>query len=200
MKLPISILFWPLLSIAISSTIPQWHATQSSTIQRRAIDIPAEWEKAWCRGSKLSFAMIKNEQQAAAYVTPVRSPWDGDLVRDFRTWGYREIKDHRSELCDFGPDQHDLKRAFGELGIGTASSIDGGPNHCYYVEHQYGSAVERPPNRWPDPDDQYYIVGEKRYRVSSNVNSALQRSLIPFRKPKHTVPSALTRKLEQSTS
>ncbi|KAJ4376870.1 hypothetical protein N0V86_006306 [Didymella sp. IMI 355093] len=109
--------------------------------------------------------MVKNEDVTAAYVTPVRSPWDGGLVQQFRTWGYREIENRRSELCDFGPDQHNLQRAFAELEIGTASSADGGPNHCFYVEHKYGPTVQRPSSgKWPEPNQQYYMVGPKRYR------------------------------------
>ncbi|KAJ8112784.1 hypothetical protein OPT61_g4923 [Boeremia exigua] len=151
---------------AASSAIPAHHVTQSySHLQSRAVDIDTEWEKAWCKGGKFSQAMIRNEDQAAAYVTPVRSPWDGNLVQQFRTWGYREIENHRSDLCDFGPDQHNLQRAFTDLGIDTASSADGGPNQCFYVEHKYGPTVQRPPNgQWPDPSQQYYMVGEKRLR------------------------------------
>ncbi|KAF9693177.1 hypothetical protein EKO04_008813 [Ascochyta lentis] len=157
------VVFIAILSVVASSTIPFHHVTQS--LSPRAIDVSAEWEKAWCKGSKLSQAMIKSEAEAAAYVTPVRSPWDGDLVQQFRKWGYRELENHRSELCDFGPDQHNLKRAFTELGIETASSVDGGPNHCFYVEHKYGPTVQRPPDgQWPEPNQQYYMVGEKRYR------------------------------------
>lgn len=110
--------------------------------------------------------MIRSEGAAAAYVTPVRSPWDGLLVQQFRTWGYREIENHRGELCDFGPKQHQIQRAFADLGIGTASSVDSGPNQCFYVEHKYGPTVQRPPNgQWPEPNQQYYMVGSKRYRV-----------------------------------
>ncbi|KAF1361444.1 hypothetical protein EJ07DRAFT_164491 [Lizonia empirigonia] len=109
--------------------------------------------------------MIKSESQAAPYIFPVRSPWDGDLVQEFQKWGYREIENHRSNLCDFGPDEHNLKRAFTELGIETASSADGGPNHCYYVEHKYAPTVQRPPDGpWPEPSQQYYVVDGKRYR------------------------------------
>ena len=152
------------VSVVTSSAIPSKHVTIHH-LTHRAVDVPAEWEKAWCKGGKLSQAMIRNEAEAAAYVTPVRSPWDGDLVQQFRVWGYREIENYRSDLCDFA-DQN-LKRAFTELGIETASSVDGGPNQCYYVEHKYGPTVQRPPTgQWPDPSQQYYMVDTKRYRVS----------------------------------
>lgn len=186
---------------AISSAIPPQHVAQPSTLQPRTIDVPATWEAAWCRGSKLSQAMIKDEPQAAAYITPARSPWDGDLAQEFRIWGYREIKDHRSELCDFGPDQHNLERAFAELGIATASSVDGGPNHCFYVEHKYGATVQRPPNgQWPDPNQQYYMVGERRFRVRTTAGSGSQHPLTIPRKPKHTARSASTPTPEPCTS
>lgn len=164
----VSLAFVTALSFVAGSAIPSNHVTGPlHHLKPRALNVAAEWEKAWCKGGKLSQAMIKSEAQAAAYVTPVRSPWDGDLVQQFKTWGYREIENHRSDLCDFGPDQHNIKRAFTELGIETASSADGGPNHCYYVEHKYGPTVQRPPDgQWPDPNQQYYMVGEKRYRVS----------------------------------
>lgn len=60
------------------------------SLHRRAVDVPFEWNRAWCKGAKLSQALIKNEAQAAAYVTPVRSVWDGNLISEFSTWGYRE--------------------------------------------------------------------------------------------------------------
>ncbi|KAF3039950.1 hypothetical protein E8E12_008925 [Didymella heteroderae] len=151
-----------LLPTVFSNTIPPQGIHH---LQPRSVDVRAEWEKAWCKGGKFAQAMVKDEDAAAAYVTPVRSTWDGDLVHQFRTWGYREIANHRSELCDFGPNQHNLQRAFTELGIGIPSSVDGGPNHCFYVEHKYGPAVQRPPDgQWPDPNQQYYMVGSKRYR------------------------------------
>lgn len=167
MKLFFPVYLFELLPVVISGAIPAKHAAYNrGPLESRAVNVAAEWEKAWCKGSKLAQAMIKNEDQATAYIMPVRSTWDGDLVKEFRTWGYREIENHRSELCDFGPDQHNLKRAFTELGIETASSGDGGPNHCFYVEHKNGPTVQRPPNgQWPDPDQQYYMVGDKRYRV-----------------------------------
>jgi hypothetical protein len=158
-----------ILSVALSSAIP---AQPVHRLQSRAIDVKAEWAKAWCKGGKFAQATIKNEDAAAAYVTPVRSTWDGDLIQQFRMWGYREIENHGSELYDFGPDQHQLQRAFAELGIGTASSVDGGPNHCFYVEHKYGPTVQRPPSgQWPEPNQQCYMVGDRKHRVRARINS-----------------------------
>jgi hypothetical protein len=116
MKLLYAPFLYLILSIVASSVIPTHHVFHAPKyLQPRFINTPAEWEKAWCKGEKLALATITNEDQAAAYITPVRSPWDGDLKEDFRTWGYREIPDHQSQMCDFGPEQHKLERAFAEL-------------------------------------------------------------------------------------
>jgi hypothetical protein len=132
----------------------------------RAIDLSAEWEKAWCKGSKLSLGMIKSEAAASSFITPVRSRWDGDLATDFRTWVYRELPGHRDDLCNFGASQHNLQRAFADIGIETTSSVEGGPNRCFHVEHQYGPAVEREPSgEWPEVGKQWYRVGDRRLRV-----------------------------------
>ena len=93
MELLYPLVFTILLSIVSSSVIPTQVLEVQKDLQPRFIDTPAEWEKAWCKGAKLALATIKNEDQAAAYIMPVRSPWDGDLREDFRTWGYREIPD-----------------------------------------------------------------------------------------------------------
>jgi hypothetical protein len=137
-------------------------------IQPRAVDLQAEWAKAWCKGSKLSMAMIKPEAEASNFLTPIRSPWDGDMAAEFATWGYREVPNYRDELCDFGPDQHHIARAFQDLGMDTRSAGNGGPNHCHHVEHQYGPTVERGPNgQWPHPNDQWYTANGRRLRVRS---------------------------------
>ena len=201
MELLYPLVFTILLSIVSSSVIPTQVLEVQKDLQPRFIDTPAEWEKAWCKGAKLALATIKNEDQAAAYIMPVRSPWDGDLREDFRTWGYREIPDYQSQMCDFGPEQHNLERAFAELRIGTTSSVDGGPNHCFYVEHKYGSAVQRPPNGlWPEPAQQYYMVGNKRYRVSCSKSCSQLSVLTRSRKLKPTALLASIPPPELSTS
>jgi hypothetical protein len=134
---------------------------------RRRVDLAFEWNKAWCKGAKLAQAMIKNEAQAATYIDPVRSPWDGNLVAAFRAWGYNERLHHRDDLCDFGAGQHDLQRAFADMKIGTESSANGGPNICYHIEHQNGPTVERDPSgQFPPVNRQYYSAGGRRLRVS----------------------------------
>jgi hypothetical protein len=153
---------------AVSVPLVEEATPKHSHLQPRAVDVRAEWDKALCKGAKLHQGTLKSEAQAASFVTPVRSPWDGDLAAEFRTWGYREIPGYRADLCDFGKDMHVLQRAFGELGISTLSSVDGGPNTCYHIEHKYGPTVELDQNRqWPDPSNQYYTAGGRRMRVSA---------------------------------
>jgi hypothetical protein len=132
------------------------------------VDVDKEWEKAWCKGSKLALAMLNSEDKASTYITPIRSPWDGTLESDFTTWGYREIDGYRNLLCDFSGSVNNLVRAFGDLGIGTKSSDKSGPNKCYHVEHQSGPTVETDKKgKKPEPDKQWYTAGGRRMRVST---------------------------------
>lgn len=135
-------------------------------LHRRAIDTAAEWQKAWCKGSKLSLGMIKPEAQAVNFVTPVRSPWDGDLRDSFAKWGYCEIPNQRNDLCDFGPEQHNIARAFRDLGIETGSKGDGGPNECFHIEHKYGPTVEMDKEgKWLEVKEQSYRADGRKLRV-----------------------------------
>jgi hypothetical protein len=194
MRLPLVLLLSTLLTFTTSQAVPKPHPASSpqslrnaetsplSYLHSRAVDLSAEWEKAWCKGSKLTLGMIKPESQASSFITPVRSPWDGDLVSDFRTWGYRELPGHRDSLCDFGPDQHNLQRAFKDMDIETTSSAEGGPNKCFHVEHKYGPMVERNPSgQWPEPGNQWYSVGSRRMRVSSftSIPTSISQSSFP---------------------
>jgi hypothetical protein len=136
-------------------------------IRPRAIDLEAEWSKALCKGVRLTQCMIVNEEKAAEFVTPVRSRWIGDLAGEFRTWGYREVVGSRDSRCDFGPNVHELQRAFLAMGIDPRPSSEGGPNICYHVEHAYGPAIIRKPDGgWPKPEQQTYQVDGKIYRAS----------------------------------
>jgi len=55
---------------------------------------------------------------------------------------------------------------FEELGVDPRSALGGGPNHCYYVEHNDGPLVHRNENgELPNHDEQYYNVDSKKPRV-----------------------------------
>jgi hypothetical protein len=154
------------------------HSVGVHHLQSRAINLQVEWSKALCKGVRLTQGMIVDEKKAAEFVTPVRSQWGGDLVQEFRTWGYREVPGARDSRCDFGPDVHELQRAFATMGIDPRPASDGGPNVCYHVEHMYGPAVIRNPDGgWPKPEEQTYRVAEKVYRVSSLPISRCPRML-----------------------
>jgi hypothetical protein len=177
------------------------YSTSRYHLNHRAVDVHTEWSKALCKGIRLTQAMIVTEEKALEFVTPVRSQWTGDLVEEFKTWGYREMPGARDLRCDFGPETHDLERAFKAMGIDTRSSSEGGPNVCYHIEHLYGPAViKKPDGRWPKPEEQTYKVNRKEYRVSSrlepirhNVLTSLHRS----RKP--TLPLVSTPTLASCT-
>ncbi|KAF2833145.1 hypothetical protein CC86DRAFT_461581 [Ophiobolus disseminans] len=137
-------------------TTPQLESSHG--LYRRAVDVPFEWNKAWCKGAKLAQALIKDEAPAGTYVTPVRSKWDGDLISAFTIWGYREMSYGKDSLCDFGPSNHQLQTAFSDLKIDTRSSGDGGPNNCYHIEHENGLTVIRDPSGELPPVTQAYTT------------------------------------------
>lgn len=151
------------------STVPLAvsQAEPNLRLYHRAVDVEAEWEKAWCKGAKLSQVMIKDEAQAVTYVTPLCSRWDGPLTTEFERWGYSEMSYGRDFLCDFGRDNHQLETAFKALNMNTRSTADGGPNKCYNIEHQNGTTIICDPgNEWPPVDRQYYDKGGRRLRTS----------------------------------
>jgi hypothetical protein len=161
------------------------HSVGVHHLQSRAINLQAEWSKALCKGVRLTQGMIVDEDKAAKFVTPVRSRWGGDLVQEFTTWGYREVPGARDSRCDFGPDVHELQRAFATMGIDPRPASDGGPNACYHIEHMYGPAVIRNPDGgWPKPEKQTYRVAEKVYRASGLPISRRPRMLIHTHRPR----------------
>jgi hypothetical protein len=146
--------------------LPLLLALSTHLTSTTSVATSAEWEKAWCKGSKLSLGMMKPEPLAANFITPVRSPWDGDLRAAFAKWGFREMPGHRDDLCDFGPEQHDIARAFKDLGIETSSAREGGPNQCFHIEHRYGPTVElNKEGKWPEVRDQWYRADGRKLRV-----------------------------------
>lgn len=132
-------------------------------------DVNTPWGKAVCRGARLHLAMTLGREGAARHVTPLDSPWDGDLVREMATWGYKDMTDINDvdEHCDFlwG---HFLEHAFKALGISTEPASKGGPNKCYKWIHRDGPAVQKTPppeEKLPPVENQKYIVAGKEYRV-----------------------------------
>jgi hypothetical protein len=133
----------------------------------------AVWRKAHCRGSALLKALTLDEEESSQMLQwpYTQSPWDGDLKDALRTWGYldepttHEQNDHH---CDFD-NSHHSKRAFEALGLDWRSADQGGPNHCFYVQHANGPAVilDEETHLMPEPRDQRYEVDGTLYKVRS---------------------------------
>lgn len=131
-------------------------------------DLASSWYKAWCRGSKLHLGMTYSADQAAKFVTPLTSPWNGAMREELRTWGYKDDSnaDGVDGDCQFET-KHSLKTAFDALGIDSQSQGQGGSNVCYRYTHFDGPTVIRSPNNeLPPKQAQYYTVNNRQYRVS----------------------------------
>ncbi|KAH6639023.1 hypothetical protein C7974DRAFT_410019 [Boeremia exigua] len=134
-----------------------------------------EQEAIWCkargRGIKLTKAMMMNEQDAAALLEwpYTQSPWDGDLREELKKWGYKDDFEKDPEInkqCDFDK-THEMADAFRDLGVDSRSALEGGPNHCFYVEHMDGPTVLRDEDgELPFHEDQYYPVDNKKLQVT----------------------------------
>lgn len=125
------------------------------------------WGQAVCKGQKLLMACTHDAEIASRFVTPINSPWDGDLVEALKTWGYNDDSDARDvdAGCDFEAIQ--LERAFEELEIDPRPESRQGSNKCYRYVHKDGPAVQRGPDgQLPPIEQQTYMVDGKSYRES----------------------------------
>lgn len=125
------------------------------------------WNKAKCRGQKLLLAMTMDPDIAAKYVSPIQSPWEGDLIEEMNTWGYKDdsAPPFVDKKCQFST-HHGLSRAFEGLGIDPRSRGEGGPNRCYRIVHQSSPAVQKlPDGKFPPTEEQRYTVAGKEYKV-----------------------------------
>lgn len=155
-----------------------------STPELAAPVADSNWDKALASGSKLHVTLPLSDKLASWYwktdphhndpnVQTVQSPYDGDMKELFRHWGYKEPSEEKQLInidkdCDF-EGSHKLKRAFDDLGIGTKSKLQGGPNVCLQIDHADGPAVLRDEDgELPAMQDQKYIdtTCGKEYRVS----------------------------------
>jgi hypothetical protein len=136
-----------------------------------------QWDQAVERGAKLLRGMKSSDAEAAvSYNTgdTVESPFDGDGVAAFREWGYNdnplEYQEHVNTECDMDSvGGHKLKKAFKDLGLGTRSKNDQGPNECFSLEHYDGPAVKRNDRgEFPSQSKQRYEVCGKEYRVTGS--------------------------------
>lgn len=148
------------------------------------VDVNTVWPRSVCKGQKLLLGTTLAREDAAAHVRPIDSPWNGNLIHELGTWGFKDRSNEYLEgdsdnesvdgnevpidICNFD-NYPDLKRAFDDLGVDTRSAWEQEPNRCFYYEHQDSWTVEREPgtSKLPKSVNQYYIVGGKRYRVRS---------------------------------
>jgi hypothetical protein len=146
-----------LLSCITHALPTHLNTTHPSPLHPR--DLPANanaFHTAVCRGLRLSWAMQLPAQPASQFLTPISSPFDGDLRDALHHWGYTEVP-VQGYLCDFDLTHH-LGAAFRALDIDPRSTKRGGPNRCFHVEHRYTDS--------PAPvKEQGYWVDGRRYRV-----------------------------------
>jgi len=99
------------------------------------------WTLSVQRGAKLLQGM-KSDNKAAATLyglgETAESPYDGELRDILVSWGYNDnteaMQKKHDEECDM-ENGNKLKKCFDELGMGTKSKGQGGPNQCFQIEH-----------------------------------------------------------------
>lgn len=150
------------------------HREEEDEEQEKKELTPQQKEAIWCkaksRGVQLTKAMMMNDQEAATMLQwpYTQSPWDGDLKSELRKWGYKETNNEDKDIdaqCDFEK-IHEVGEAFKDIKVDPRPAGQGGPNHCFYVEHMNGPTVIRDEDgELPFEEDQYYPVDGKNYRV-----------------------------------
>ncbi|KAF3036014.1 hypothetical protein E8E11_005662 [Didymella keratinophila] len=127
-------------------------------------------DERWCsyfkRGLSLMKAMMMDDNEVRQELGwgIIQSPWDGDMRQDLETWGYDDSdeghRDHDYD-CNFtNQGKYKLEHVFKDLSTDPRSAGEGGPNHCFYVQHSEGPAMIR------DEDNQLpYNSWDQRYRV-----------------------------------
>ncbi|KAF1851007.1 uncharacterized protein K460DRAFT_382536 [Cucurbitaria berberidis CBS 394.84] len=149
-------------NITAATEIPLFEWTDPAT----AVDDVELWKKSVERGTKLIADMKGSDQEAATLYDmgeSAESPFDGDLKDKLREWALRQE-------CNFDSTSsgHMLKKTFDELGLGTKSKSQKGPNECFQIEHHDSPAVEHyETNELPAKPNQRYKVCGKDYRITS---------------------------------
>ncbi|KAI1570088.1 hypothetical protein PtrEW13061_011527, partial [Pyrenophora tritici-repentis] len=95
---------------------PSEYSVPSSLVSR-AEDVDRVYYLASCKGQKLLAATTSPRDVAAAYVTPIDSPWVNPIMTDLTTWGYKLDSDDGTpqwrashfDECEFQTN-HKLKR------------------------------------------------------------------------------------------
>jgi hypothetical protein len=106
-----------------------------------------KWTLSVQRGAKLLQGMKADDRAAAALYglgETAESPYDGDLRDTLASWGYNDNTEAMQKLHDKDCDMENgnkVKKCFDELGLGTKSKAQGGPNECFQLEHYDSPAV-----------------------------------------------------------
>jgi hypothetical protein len=112
-----------------------------------------------------AMTLEKDDAMAMLQWPYTQSPWDGDLKSELRKWGYPDdenIHEQADDLCDF-ENHHHMRRAFDELGVDARSGGQGGPNHCFKLQHSDNPAVRL------DEDGNMPLPSEQRYEVDGTI-------------------------------
>ncbi|CAN9253875.1 unnamed protein product [Alternaria alternata] len=155
---------------------------------------PTKFEKAISIGQTLDSAMRSKDSVARwffkdfpQFAETCQSPFTGDGKAELAKWGFDDsdalsatvAKEcdfdgyHKIKECDFDG-YHKIKAAFDELGLDTRSSKDGGPNHCFKVNHRDGVAIKRNEDgSLPSEAKQYYDATGASYEFAVNPNGLI---------------------------
>ena len=125
----------------------------------------SEWDKAVCRGKKLTRASKLGKKKAEAFALPIDTKWDGNLEAERKTWGYFDSFDVD---CDFEGDYYDIRTAYESLNL-----LDSQSNDCFRTFH-YDPELEVDENgNEVEVQDHTYQVDGKTYHVSVVLIAAL---------------------------
>ena len=124
------------------------------------------------KGENLMLGMTFNLPEVGWACQPIVSPWDGTLEHELEIWGYQEF-DNTPERCDLEEDGEGFQDMLEELGADHRDARLGGDNICHTIWHRDGATVEKDENgNIPlNPAEQYYPVGNCKYRVTSAYHS-----------------------------
>ncbi|RMZ70005.1 WD domain-containing [Pyrenophora seminiperda CCB06] len=164
----------------LSLSSPDWtelllENSEPTKLSSRADDVERVYHIATCKGQKLLTVTTYPRNVAAAYVSPIDSPWTGPIEHDLTTWGYKLDTDDgtpqwrasHSDECEFATN-HKLKTMFDSLSILTRSTWQNGPNRCYFIYHKDGPAIVRDAYRnLPPVNNQWYYVNNRPYRATN---------------------------------
>lgn len=163
---------------------PTANAVDISTVHTAADRPPnVKFDKAVSTGQTLDSAMKSKDSVARwffkdypQYAETCQSPFTGDGRADLAKWGFDDSEALSVKVANEGDFDayHKIKAAFDEIGLDTKAAKDGGPNHCFKVNHRDGPAIKRDDKgELPSEAKQVYDVCGREYRVRTASPSIL---------------------------